>query len=106
MAMDESGKKKADNVTGVGGGPCSGPRPARKPRNGDTTATEKSEPVVVAEPKKKKEAPKKKPAPKKKVVRGPHAISQPFSSERASFWEPLSSSSAQRQRQAHFFLSP
>lgn len=76
MAMDESGKKKADNVTGVGGGPCSGPRPARKPRNGDTTATEKSEPVVVAEPKKKKEAPKKKPAPKKKVVRWHEDLSE------------------------------
>lgn len=76
MAMDESGKKKADNVTGVGGGPCSGPRPVRKPRNSDAIATKKSEPVVAIEPKKKKEAPKKKPAAKKKQVRWHEDLSE------------------------------
>mmetsp|Transcript_41970 Transcript_41970/g.58962 ORF Transcript_41970/g.58962 Transcript_41970/m.58962 type:complete len:288 (-) Transcript_41970:138-1001(-) len=29
---DDEGKLKADNVTAVGGGPCTGPRPERRPR--------------------------------------------------------------------------
>jgi hypothetical protein len=71
MALDENGKKKADNVTGVGGGPCSGPRPARKPRNDDAPAAATGEPKAPREPRAKKEAaPKKKPAaPKKKQAR-------------------------------------
>jgi len=81
MAMDESGKKKAENVTGVGGGPCTGPRPARKPRNADAAAPEKKEAnetttSAVEQPKKKKEAPKKKPAPKKKQARWHEDLSE------------------------------
>jgi hypothetical protein len=77
MALDENGKKKADNVTGVGGGPCSGPRPARKPQTDDAAAAT-GEPKAPRQPRAKKEAaPKKKPAaPKKKQARWHEDLSE------------------------------
>lgn len=74
---DDEGKLKADNVTAIGGGPCTGPRPERRPRPKKTSEDQDEAPETSEETGEgqRQAGASKKRNPKPKVSRWHHVLS-------------------------------